>query len=100
MHEFQVMASNDLRSGRVIYLTANGWSDDLHTASRLDSETALEAARQRAELALQDNQVIDPYLVQVTEDDYQPTHIREQIRYSGPTCLPLSGGTQTNRIAG
>lgn len=100
MNEFQVMASNDLRSGRVVYLTTDGWSDDLYAATRLNGDSAREAAERRAEQALQENRVIDPYLVQVIDDGNQPAHIREQIRHSGPTCLPLTARLASNRVAG
>ena len=100
MNEYQVMASNDLRSGRVIYLTANGWSPDFHAATPIEGDVALETAQKRAENAMSDNEVVDAYLVKVLGDSSQPMHIRERIRHSGPTCLPSAGQYAQTQSAG
>lgn len=87
MSDFQIMASNDLRSGRVVYLTADGdWTDRFLLASRLTNDDEVAAAEERASQAVASDDVVDPYLVNVVDGD-RPAHIRERIRHTGPTCL-------------
>lgn len=103
MTGFQVMASNDLRTGRVVYLASDGqWSADFQRALRLSDETAVLSAQQQSGAAVEQNQVIDPYLVKVTADESVPSHIRERIRRSGPTCLltRYTSDANSQRIAG
>lgn len=89
MTEFQVMAGNDLRTGRVVYLAGDGqWSGDFLQALHLNDEAAVLTAEQRSGMAVEENQVVGPYLVKVASGNTAPSHIRERIRYSGPTCLP------------
>lgn len=92
MNEFQVMAGNDLRSGRVVYLAAEGsWTDEFLQASKLSDNGDIAAAEKHAEQAVDTDQVVDPYLVSVVAGrGGMPTHIRERIRQSGPTCLPTA----------
>ncbi len=88
MSNFQVMAGNDLRSGRVVYLTADGnWTARFLLASQLTNDEAVAAAEEHASQAVASDHVVDPYLVNVV-DDGKPAHIRERIRRTGPTCLP------------
>lgn len=104
MSDFQVMASNDLRTGRVVYMSVDGqWCSDFQLAQELEDDNAIESAEKFAQSAVEHNQVIDPYLVKVIADTTRPSHIREQIRHSGPTCLPGLDepvATEALRIAG
>lgn len=104
MSEFQVMASNDLRTGRVVYLTADGqWSADFQLAKRLTDESAVGFAEQQSGNAVDGNWVVDPYLVKVIAGTASPSHIRERIRRTGPTCLPTShesGNDISQHVAG
>ena len=88
MSELQVMAANDLRTGRVVYLADSGlWSDDFQQARCLSDDATIKSAELQANVAMHENQVIDPYLVELAAGSASPEHIRERIRQSGPTCL-------------
>ncbi len=103
MTEFQVMAGNDLRTGRVVYLTADGqWSADFQQAQQLSDDAAVVAAEHRSGVAVEQNLVVDPYLVKVAAKNTAPSHIRERIRRSGPTCLlsPTVNDGNLQQIAG
>lgn len=90
MSEFQVMAGNDLRTGRVVYLTGDGrWTDEFLQAAQLTEDAGITVAQTRAAEAVAAGLVVDPYLVNVVAGrGGMPSHIRERIRQTGPTCLP------------
>jgi len=83
------MAGNELRSGLVVYLTADGrWTREYGSAHVLGSDKDCRWAEQRGRDAVSHNELIDPCLVKVTAGvNKAPEHIREQIRRSGPTCM-------------
>lgn len=87
MKQYAITA-NLLADGRVAFLTWDGdWSDnvaDSHvTTSDEESEWLLETAQQ----AVVAQVVIDPYLIEVSQQENatRPILRREQIRAEGPT---------------
>lgn len=77
-----VIVANDLRTGRTVYLAADGsWHLCIDSAEVLRVE---DDAQARLLQSLSDPKVLDPYLVN-TNAQGQPQHIREVIRNTGPT---------------
>ena len=84
----KVMSANRLSDGIVVYLdAADGWReriDDSRIAETADDETAMTEIAARAVAA---RQIVDPYLIDVAEDDgaIRPTKYRELLRALGPS---------------
>jgi len=83
----QIIIANSLRDGRVVFLRENQqWSAELTDACVVtngdDAEKWLAIAKQ----AETNNEVIDPYLIDVESDNgrLRPTVYREYIRACGP----------------
>lgn len=87
-----VISANDTLSGLTIYRTAaGGWStvlaDALVVPSQAEAEALLpQVVRDSATTA------VDPYLVEVTQEDGRivPVRYRERIRLEGPTVPALT----------
>ncbi len=81
-----VIIANDLRTGRSVYFTHDArWTDSFDKAQVLtdgQSEERLQAAL----LSEQNNLVIDPYLIEVSQAK-SALQIRERIRVEGPSIL-------------
>lgn len=83
-----MIIANRLQDGRVVFITGDGaWTDSLNKGYLIFDEP--ESAR-LLEIALrseQDCEVVDPYLIDVSEKNgvRTPTSYREQIRAMGPT---------------
>ncbi len=91
----QIVTANDLRSGAVVYLTADGtWSRALRDAELLADPEA--ASARLAEAGRRGSEVVGPYLAPARRSPggVEPTHIREAIRLAGPSrqVLPQSTG--------
>ena len=86
-----VLTANDLSEGCSVYLSPEGWSTDVAqamTAVSPEQAEDLEALGARFE---QDNQVVGPYLVDVSIERGIPVPIarREQIRAAGAPTIPV-----------
>ena len=84
----QLIIANTLTDGFVVFLTETGeWSADIAAGAVVDTETAAEKLLATAKQKEQQNEVIDPYLIEIEVKDGQriPTEYREFIRASGPT---------------
>ncbi len=94
MENIRILAGNDLRSGRVVYLREDGeWSTDHSQAHGLLTQIDCDHAEDIGRSSVAQNQVVDPYLVRIAVGTAaQPSHIRERIRSTGPTCRTASGG--------
>ena len=76
-----VIVANSLKSGEVIYITADSsWSNNYSEAMKFASSDEADKILQKVVL---DDQVVDPYLVGVSGD--VPAKYRERIRLLGPT---------------
>lgn len=82
----QLITANDLRTGRVVYFTAeSGWTADLAGAELLEDEA--HAALRLIEASAQGTRVVGPYLIPVMRGPQgpEPLSLRERIRATGPT---------------
>lgn len=84
----QVVTANDLSTGLVVYLAADrGWTERIE-----ESRIATTDAESQNLLAEADSvairwSVVDPYLIEVTDEDgaVLPVRYRERIRALGPS---------------
>jgi hypothetical protein len=84
----RILSANRLRDGVIVYLGPHGdWVSHIGDATLLTSEAASEAALAKAKQALAANLIIDPLMVDITEDDEgrRATTLRNAIRAAGPT---------------
>lgn len=94
----QMIIASRLTDGRVVFLDdRGGWAGDIAGGLVLDSG---EAARQRlsvARRAVEDNMVVDPYLIDVSVENgrRRPVLVRERIRAFGPSPGPLPSGRRS-----
>ena len=91
----QIVTANALRSGRVVWLDADGgWTQDMRRALVLTDPDTAKAALARAQAQAAD--IVGAYLAdaRVTPDGPQPTHFREAFRRDGPSAaarIPSKG---------
>ena len=84
----QLVIANRLNDGLVVYLTKNGdWSESIAAASVAADNAQGERLMEIATQAKAGCRVIDPYLIEITEDadGHKPVSFREAIRVAGPT---------------
>jgi hypothetical protein len=87
----QVVIANRLRDGLVVFLAADGsWAEYIDGARLAKNESESEeiiAVAQRGASEQDENQVIDPQLIDVIEEEggVRPLRLRELIRAQGPT---------------
>jgi len=87
----QVISANRLSDGLVVYLASDdSWSEWISRGEIATDEAAADGLLARAKLAEENRIVLDPYLVEVAEDDgeFLPTKYREFIRATGPSVRP------------
>jgi len=82
-----IITANRLTDGVVVFLTADGWSEDFNRAVVLSGAEATARALKRAKQDETDNIVVDAYAVAVEERNghLAPKALREAIRAAGPT---------------
>ncbi len=84
--DYSVIIASDLRTGRSVYFTADSkWTNSVALAEVLADDRS-EQRLQAAQLSEQDNLVIDPYLIGMS-DAQSALEIRERIRVEGPSIL-------------
>lgn len=84
----RVLSANRLRDGVIVYLGPYGdWVSRIEDAALFTTEATVEAATAKARHALAANEIVDPLLVEVTEDEdgRRATTLRNAIRALGPT---------------
>lgn len=93
----QMIIANRLIDGRVVFMDeSGGWvneiADGLLLASKQDAEQRLLTAQR----AVEENVVVDPYLIDVSAENNRPRPVlvRERIRAFGPSVglVPQSHG--------
>ncbi|MEX0808396.1 MAG: DUF2849 domain-containing protein [Dongiaceae bacterium] len=93
----KVFNANDILSGRVVYLAADGhWSERIGDAAIVqspDDEARLQAI---ADTAFAERRVVDVYAIEVAIEDGQtrPLVYRERLRAEGPS-IRLDLGKQS-----
>ena len=83
-----MITANRLGDGVVVFQDPTGvWTEDFHHAAVLSDEAAKAAALARAKQSEKDNEVIDPYWIELETrgGHYLPKALREAIRATGPT---------------
>ncbi len=89
----QILIANSLAHGFVVFLTAeNGWSGDIRQAAVAADDATAAVFLHTAQAAEAEDQVINPYLIEVTVNGAGPRPIeyREYIRAFGPGVAPPS----------
>jgi hypothetical protein len=84
----QVIIANKLTNGFVVFLTdAGDWSAQIAHGALAEDEATAEALLAKAKQAEQNNEVIDPYLIEVNIENGNrvPAEYREYIRACGPS---------------
>lgn len=87
----QVVTANRLIDGIVVYLTADeSWSPWISDARVLADEQTADAVLALGKAAVVRNEVVDPYLIDVTQEaaTIRPVRYREAIRAKGPSTHP------------
>ena len=89
----QMLTSNRLRSGDVLYRKGDGWVFTLAEGEVYADQAAADAALAAANSELVRNEFVAPYLFEVREKDGRivPVKEREIIRAAGPTVHPHTG---------
>jgi Protein of unknown function (DUF2849) len=83
-----MITANRLSDGVVVFLdAANAWTEDFHLAAPLADEAVKAEALAKAKQSEANNEVIDPYVIDVENRNghFTPKALREAIRASGPT---------------
>lgn len=86
--QFQALTANRLSDGIVVYLTADDrWSESLQDADVAEGKEVAEALLARAAPSVARNEVVEPYLFEVSREDggIRAASVRETIRQAGPT---------------
>jgi hypothetical protein len=86
--QFQALTANRLNDGIVVYLAADDrWSESLQDADVAEGKEAADALLARAAPSVDRNEVVEPYLFEVSPEDegIRAISVRETIRQAGPT---------------
>ena len=97
----KLITANRLIDGEVVWFSnQNSWVNDLNKAKVIENAEELAKAFQVAEEAVADQQIIEPYAVNVQRVDgiIKPTSMKEKIRAHGPS-IQLDFGQQTGPSA-
>ena len=84
----RMITANRLADGVVVFQDAHGgWIEDFNHAALLADEDALAAAVSRAQQSADNNEVVEPYAIDLESraGHFTPKALREAIRASGPT---------------
>ena len=84
----QMIIANRLLDGRVVFLDdAGGWVNEIADGLLLASKQAAEHRLVTAQRSVEENVVVDPYLIDVSADSGRPRPVlvRERIRAFGPS---------------
>ena len=89
----QMLTSNRLKSGDVLYRKGSGWVLTLAEGDVYPTQEQADAALAAANAELARNEFVAPYLFEVREKDGRivPVKEREIIRAAGPTVHPHTG---------
>jgi hypothetical protein len=88
-----VLTANCLRSGDVVYWQSGRWVESLAEAEIFSDKTAAEAGVAQAQAFVAANQIVTPYLFEVSQDNSGPHPVKEReiIRSRGPSVRPDTG---------
>ena len=84
----QMIIANRLLDGRVVFMgDSGGWVNEIADGLLLASEQDAEQRLLTAKRAVEENVVVDPYLIDVSAENSRrrPVLVRERIRAFGPS---------------
>lgn len=84
----KILAANRLRDGEAVWFSlAEGWGRSIGAADIAHDKAAEERLALAAQAGRQNNEVVDPVLidVEVVGGAVRPVRLRERIRAAGPT---------------
>ena len=84
----QMIIASRLTDGRVVFADEVGqWADSIADGLVLDSEEEASKRLADAEQSVRENEVVDPYVIDVLVEDgrRRPARVREAIRAFGPS---------------
>ena len=87
----KVLTANRLKDGVSVWLAAGDrWSESIKDARIVSSDAEFAAMEETAEKAMNNQEVVEALLIDVTvgDDGAVPVRYREQIRAFGPTIRP------------
>ena len=93
----QMIIANRLSDGRVVFLNdRDGWVSDIADGLLLDSKQDAAQTLLMAQRAVEENMIVDPYIIDVLAEDgrRRPVQVRERIRAFGPSV------SQSLRVCG
>lgn len=82
---YKILTANRLDDGLVVYLGEDGWTADIEIARRAHDDDTAAALDYQGRQAAARNEVADPYLIDLDDEDDVPVRWRETIRANGPT---------------
>jgi len=88
--DLKIITANKVKNGAVVYLSADKWSEHINDSAISSSEKEEKKLEEVAKKSVEDQIVIEPYLIEVTQKNGNivPTRYREFIRAKGPTTDP------------
>ena len=84
----QMIIANRLLDGRVVFFDgSSGWVNDIESGQVLNTKQAAEQQMLSAQQSVDENVVVDPYLIDVSAENNRPRPVlvRERIRAFGPS---------------
>ena len=94
MSKHFILTANRLTDGRVVFFDGEGgWSEDRSRALLAEQGGGHDAALARARQSESDNVVVAIEAVEVERHDgaIRPLHLRDRIRFGGPTIFVAAG---------
>lgn len=94
----RIIVASRLSDGVVVYLNRNdAWTSRIDDARAANDDSEAEALLAAGAQAARDQVIVDPYLIEIAEEDgrQRAARLRERIRALGPTVRPdYSRGTE------
>jgi hypothetical protein len=91
----QMIVASRLIDGRVVFLARDArWVESIEDGLVAESAEAVAVLLEQAQKAVQADEIVEPYAIDVTVDAGQrrPTALREAIRAFGPTIAAATEG--------
>ncbi len=98
----QIITANRLHDGLVVFLAGGGeWIRTPERARVAHDANQANALQDEAALAARANLIVDPYLIEVSQEDKIPVPVahRERMRISGPSVSTSLNGQANGAVA-
>jgi len=99
----RMLTANRLSDGGVVYLADGGrWVEQFALGAVWAGDEEAKRAVETGDIAVSEQIVIGPYLIDVHQTDSgpEPTSVRERIRRDRGPTVPADAGSWTGRIPG